>query len=196
MLCQQEEREAGRWYPRTCPTCRLGPCQKLDAKPLQSLTDAQAEIARLTAERDEALARAEKAEIDAEFFRSEVKLRNRIESTNDTASDLQRKYEEALARAATAALEMRERAVSVTVDLGPGYDGRPVHYHIPENVKSAIRALPIDPDTQKVLGRMLVKAREDAIGEAAKVAIKQAYYGDHSTAKAILALLNDGGRDE
>ena len=49
MLCQQEEREAGRWYPRTCPTCRLGPCRKLGAKPLQSLSDAQAEIARLTA---------------------------------------------------------------------------------------------------------------------------------------------------
>lgn len=52
MLCQREEREAGRAYPRTCPTCKLGPCQKLGAKPLQSLADAQAEISSLTAELD------------------------------------------------------------------------------------------------------------------------------------------------
>jgi hypothetical protein len=27
-ICQIEERRAGRPYPRTCPTCRLGPCQR------------------------------------------------------------------------------------------------------------------------------------------------------------------------
>lgn len=27
-ICQIEERRAGRAYPRTCPTCRLGPCQR------------------------------------------------------------------------------------------------------------------------------------------------------------------------
>jgi hypothetical protein len=27
-VCQIEERLAGRSYPRTCPTCRLGPCAK------------------------------------------------------------------------------------------------------------------------------------------------------------------------
>lgn len=85
MLCQREEREAGRAYPRTCPTCKLGPCQKFGAKPLQSLAGAQAEIARLTAaleaekgrvetfaeyegdalnELDEWKARAEKAEAE------------------------------------------------------------------------------------------------------------------------------------
>ena len=52
MLCQREEREAGRAYPRTCPTCKLGPCQKFGAKPLQSLADAQAEIDRLTRENE------------------------------------------------------------------------------------------------------------------------------------------------
>jgi hypothetical protein len=27
-ICTVEERRAGRSYPRTCPTCRLGPCQR------------------------------------------------------------------------------------------------------------------------------------------------------------------------
>ena len=35
-ICQREEREAGRSYPRTCPTCKLGPCQRSAAKPQPS----------------------------------------------------------------------------------------------------------------------------------------------------------------
>lgn len=31
MICQQEERAAGRPYPRTCPTCGLGPCRRAGA---------------------------------------------------------------------------------------------------------------------------------------------------------------------
>lgn len=27
-ICQKEERAAGRPYPRTCPTCKLGPCSR------------------------------------------------------------------------------------------------------------------------------------------------------------------------
>lgn len=49
-------------------------------------SEAQAEIDRLTAERDEAV-------VDAEFFKGEVKLRNRILSTNDTAASLQAEVE-------------------------------------------------------------------------------------------------------
>lgn len=44
--------------------------------------EAQAEIDRLTKERDDAI-------VSAEFFKAEVKLRNRIPSTNDTAASLQ-----------------------------------------------------------------------------------------------------------
>ena len=57
------------------------------------------ERAHIIAERDKTFAlmleRAEKAEVDAEFFKSEVKLRNRIPSTNDTAADLLRRAEKA-----------------------------------------------------------------------------------------------------
>ena len=50
---------------------------------------------RLEAERDAAVARAESAETEAEFFKGEVKLRNRIPSTNDTNADLLRRAEKA-----------------------------------------------------------------------------------------------------
>ena len=49
-ICQIEEREAGRSYPRTCPTCTLkGPCAKgLDHEGLKSEADAlRAEINQL-----------------------------------------------------------------------------------------------------------------------------------------------------
>ena len=42
-ICQQEEREAGRAYPKTCPTCRLGPCQKYGRTPLAALDALRAE---------------------------------------------------------------------------------------------------------------------------------------------------------
>ena len=52
-ICQREEREAGRAYPRTCPTCRLGPCQKYGRTPLATIDDLRAENERLrTAMRD------------------------------------------------------------------------------------------------------------------------------------------------
>ncbi|GHC12728.1 hypothetical protein GCM10007291_07540 [Gemmobacter nanjingensis] len=53
MLCQREERAAGRPYPRTCPTCKLGPCQKDQPRTLIGenaiIAAKDAEIARLTA---------------------------------------------------------------------------------------------------------------------------------------------------
>ena len=48
-ICQQEEREAGRAYPRTCPTCRFGPCQKYGRTPLATLDALRAENERLRA---------------------------------------------------------------------------------------------------------------------------------------------------
>lgn len=74
-----------------------------------AIAAARAEIERLTKERDfliqaakdvgasfrKAMERAEKAEVEAEFFKSEIKLRNRIPSTNDTAADLLRRAEKA-----------------------------------------------------------------------------------------------------
>lgn len=50
MACNNELRESGKGYPRTCSDCILGPCKKLGAKPVQTLSESQAEIARLQAE--------------------------------------------------------------------------------------------------------------------------------------------------
>lgn len=163
MLCQQEEREEGRAYPRTCPTCKLGPCQKFGAKPLQSLSEAQAEIARLTAERDQALARA-----------------------------------------AAAAMDMREMAEQWAQR----------HYNSKMHqtyIKGTIRALPIDPDAQKALDKLLSQVRADAIREAAGVLTREFNISDisidgvtlhgcnmappYACRYAILALLNDGEDD-
>lgn len=43
-VCQIEERDAGRSYPRTCPTCKLtGPCAKgLDRKAMAARIEALA----------------------------------------------------------------------------------------------------------------------------------------------------------
>lgn len=105
-------------------------------------SDAQAEIARLTAERDQALARA-----------------------------------------AAAAMEMRDRAAKRIESLGfsAGF----------------IHSLTIDPDAQKALDKMLAKVRKDAIREAADLC-KSPFVGRcwEDCHDAILALLTDGGRDE
>lgn len=104
-------------------------------------SDAQAEIARLTAERDQALARA-----------------------------------------ADAAMEMRDRAAQEM----------PTTFSY-NHLSGRIRTLPIDPDAQKALDRLLAKAREDAIREAAELFTHIEAYPVKSR---ILALLNEGGRDE
>ena len=112
----------------------------------------------------------------------------------------------ALARA-NAATEMRERAAEAYEDGFPEWDTFSA-------AATAIRALPIDPDAQKALDKMLVKARGDAIREAASVCSKislrywsewkdganmlsqGASDGADECDAAILALLNDGGRDD
>lgn len=157
---------------------------------LNEAPDQQAEIARLSAQR--------------------VRLSEQYTTACRIIEKMATKRDQAQARAAAATMEMRERAASVTVDLGPRYDGRPVHYHIPENVKSVIRALPIDPDAQKALDQMLAKAREDAIREAletfrAQIESMRQNVGDWSISEVpeavndtlddILALLNDGEDD-
>ena len=54
--------------------------------------------------------------------------------------------------------EAYRAAACVTVDMGPRYDGRSVHYHIPERVKGAIRAL-TPADAKAALSKMLAQAR-------------------------------------
>ena len=44
-ICSQEEREAGRPYPRTCPTCKLGKCHKYGGTPLALIDGLRAELA-------------------------------------------------------------------------------------------------------------------------------------------------------
>lgn len=126
--------------------------------------------------------------------------------------ELNAERDNALARAAAAAMEMRERAAEHAwnkrdlladaekkqIDAGltgRDYYGRRLEAEL---LSRSIRALPIDPDAQKALDRMLAKAREDAIREAAHLieCDGDALGGKSGAAKAILALLNDGGRDE
>lgn len=221
MICQKEEREAGRAYPRTCPTCRLGPCQKVGAKHLQALADAQAEIARLTAERDEwvEMARLHSAAESSflawlrsagEHMRAfgiticddgsdagevlAAKVPECAKAMAARITDLETERDEALARAAAAAMEMRERAAAVSGH----YMSDEVDELLLDIWREDIRALPIDTDAQKALDKMLAKAREDAIREAAHLieCDGDALGGKPGAAKAILALLNDGGRDE
>lgn len=101
----------------------------------------------------------------------------------------------ALAQAAAAAMEMRDRAAN-SVEGWSLYtvEGDPFEALAAEE----IRNLPIDPDAQQALNQLLAKAREDAIREAAHLieCDGDALGGKSGAAKAILALLNDGGRDE
>lgn len=131
--------------------------------------------------------------------------------------------DQALARAAAAATDMLERAAEIMDSPAQYWDaiwtGRD-SVLIKKYAKS-IRALDIDPDAQKALDRLLTeaeqrgyakameaerkdsdqrisKAREDAIREAAHLieCDGDALGGKSGAAKAILALLTDGGRDE
>lgn len=120
--------------------------------------------------------------------------------------------DQALAQAATAAMEMRERAAEHAwnkrdlladaekkqIDAGltgRDYYGRRLEAEL---LSRSIRALPIVPDAQKALDKMLARVREDAIREAA--AVSGHYMSDEGDElllsmwrEDILALLNDGG---
>ncbi|SEN50188.1 hypothetical protein SAMN04489859_100877 [Paracoccus alcaliphilus] len=106
------------------------------------------------------------------------------------------------ARAAAAAMEMRERAVSLATyepeecdRLGSTSQMEVCDFGEWINIDD-VRALPIDPDAQKALDKMLARAREDAIREAAHLieCDGDALGGKSGAANAILALLNDGGQ--
>ena len=120
--------------------------------------DDKAEIARLTAERDQ----------EREEHTDTLKL-----------------LDHALAQAAAAAMEMRDRAAQAAY-----------HWWDDDDVRQHIRALPTDPDAQKALDEMLEKAREDAIREAADIVNKNRDISGWVSHDAILALINDGCRDE
>lgn len=127
------------------------------AENLERAEKAEAEIARLTAERDQALARA-----------------------------------------AAAAMEMRDRAAKVCDDDGVSTtsdaEGRMIAVWL-SDAASEIRALPIDTDAHKALDKMLAQAREDAIREAASACDWGDIHGDNAVT-VILSLLNDGGQDD
>ena len=98
--------------------------------------------------------------------------------------------DQALAQAAAAAMEMRERCVRVLDNYtGTGF------------LADQILALPIDPDAQKALDKMLAQARDVAIREAASVSGHYMSTDEDELLldmwrEDILDLLNDGGRDE
>lgn len=179
----------------------------------------QAEIARLTAERDDwaykfnegcntysemyvslekaederdaaikALCEAAKAKGQAEGKLAASEMAGVVEGWKTRAEKAEAERDQALARAAAAAMEMREQAASATREMqdinpvGKDYGRENAIYQ----AETMIRALPIDPDAQKALDAMLAQAQEDAIREAA-----DAYKNGIG---AILALLNDGGR--
>ena len=74
-----------------------------------------------------AIARAERAEIEAAFFQGEVKLRNRIPATSDAVADLLRRAERAEAALALAEEALREIVDAHDVGCGlwrPIEDGR------------------------------------------------------------------------
>ena len=109
---------------------------------------------------------------------------------------------QALARAAAAAMEMREHIIKWLQNAGIAGGG------VGDPLTELLLALPIDPDAQKALDKLLAKAREDSIREAAEVCDNQINpsvemsdpkdwaIGIDQCRDAILALINDGGRDE
>lgn len=182
-----------------------------------SLDAAKEEIARLTAELDELKAsnhglwgrletcRQDEVKLKAERDRAKELLQLCIKG-NKALKD---KTQIALAQAAAAAMEMRERAERDC----RGWDDLECDPSI-NLISNSIRALPIDPDAQKALDRLLAKAREDAIREMdmpgsfidswhkvtewceaeGETVSAQTAWGE--VKQAILALLTDGGRDE
>ena len=117
---------------------------------------AQDEIARLTAE-VERLTKGSICEVAAtnpsvmEYMRHWEGRAEKAETERATLADA---LEAERAKVAAA----YDAAACVTVDMGPRYDGRSVHYHIPERVKGAIRAI-TPADAQAALDKMLAAAR-------------------------------------
>lgn len=131
--------------------------------------DAQAAIARLTAERDQALARAAAAAMEMRERAAEHAWNKR-----DLLADAEKKQIDA----------------GLT---GRDYYGRRLEAEL---LSRSIRALPIDPDAQKALDKLLAKSREDAIRLSASIAESwKAFDGEdyRPVESVILALLNDGG---
>lgn len=130
----------------------------------------------------------------------------------DYILELEAERDQALARAAAAAMEMRERAAEHAwnkrdlladaekkqIDAGltgRDYYGRRLEAEL---LSRTIRDLPIDPDAQKALDRLLAQAREDAIREAAGAMkpMLRSMLSRGQAAQTILALLNEGEQNE
>lgn len=145
-------------------------------------------------------------ELQAEVDRLTAAL-ERTEANRDVIlSDLAEvtaERDQALAQAAAAAVEMRERAAGVLDEIRTIISNGDLTQGVRLDMidKLALRDLPIDPDALKALDKMLAKSREDAIREAAAVS------GHYMSTEAdellldmwredILDLLTDGGQDE
>lgn len=163
--------------------------------------DAQAEIARLTAERDQALAKCDS-------------LNEKLGAWMRRAGKAEARYAEAKDQAAAAAMEMREAASKICDGTAKYHISDPDGIEVVRMTSAEIRALPINPDAQKALNRLLAKAREDAIRDVempgsfictwhkvtewcekeGETVSAQTAWGEVKQALAVL--LNDGGRDE
>lgn len=142
-----------------------------------ALAAAQIEIERLTHLLDlskktteAVLERAEKAEAEAEFFKSEVKLRNRIPSTNDTAADLLRRDEKAEAER-DAALKEQDRLAKAW-EAKHDYQVKQSKSHADYFDKSQRRM------HELVRERDEARAQVAAAYEAAEKALESRKYGD------------------
>lgn len=141
---------------------------------------------------------AEIARLRSELERTESQWAGLYDKLNLIARKTQTERDQALARAAAAAMEMRERSADAAEDYCSDMPDLAGHGHS-VGIKDRIRTLPIgpiDPDSQKALDKMLVQAREDAIREAADIVNKNRDISGWVSHDAILALINDGGRDE
>lgn len=143
------------------------------------LESAEDDIRRLTAALELEIDSRQKAEIDADFYKGEVKLRNRIPPTNDAAASLLKQVHElreelAASRAKVAAAY---EAAADAAFKAPAPEIEPeaewLMEHQRENSYNSIRAL-TPTDAQSALNKMLTEARlegwKDGRDAAAQVA--------------------------
>lgn len=137
---------------------------------------AQAEIERLTVERDEA--RAERSKMKTAWS----KAVDQCDAEFDRAEKAESERDEAKAQLGA----VIEQAAQAAYQWWDDDDAQELRQHIRD----------IDPDAQKALDKMLAKAREDAIREAADIVNKNRDISGWVSHDEILTLINEGGRDE
>ena len=158
------------------------------------------EVARLTAELTEGKREAEYLanllwercyKKESPNFKMLNTIAGVVSQINNMIAGLVEERDQALARAAAAAGEMRERAAEAYEDGFPEWDTFSA-------AASAIRALPIPTDAKEALDKLLAKAREDAIREASQAMkpMLRSMISRGQASETILALLNEGEQNE